>query len=203
MAFSDEVQFDEQGLVTVITVDAATRDVLMVAYMNREALERTAITCAWVYSDVQLLANILSETPFGVLRRQGEEMEDIPSHPFEQLLEWPNKFMDQSWLLAYTALWFLLRGEAYWFQVPDRSGQLVEIWPIPASRMYPIPDPKKYIRGYAYKSTHDGQPQVFPCVTERGIVDALRDADEPECLARKGVRLLAHHPLAARLCARV
>ncbi|MGQ9730705.1 MAG: phosphoribosyl-AMP cyclohydrolase [Candidatus Zipacnadales bacterium] len=44
MAFLDEVKFNEQGLVTAIAVDAVTREVLMVAYMNREALEKTVQT---------------------------------------------------------------------------------------------------------------------------------------------------------------
>jgi len=34
----DEVKFDERGLVPVITQDAHTKEVLMLAYANREAL---------------------------------------------------------------------------------------------------------------------------------------------------------------------
>ncbi|MDR3090775.1 MAG: bifunctional phosphoribosyl-AMP cyclohydrolase/phosphoribosyl-ATP diphosphatase HisIE [Clostridiales bacterium] len=36
-----ELKFDERGLLPAITQDAATLRVLMLAYMNREALERT------------------------------------------------------------------------------------------------------------------------------------------------------------------
>jgi phosphoribosyl-ATP pyrophosphohydrolase/phosphoribosyl-AMP cyclohydrolase len=38
------VRFDAQGLVAAVVQDAATRDVLMVAYMNREALSLTLTT---------------------------------------------------------------------------------------------------------------------------------------------------------------
>jgi len=38
----NEVKWDAQGLVPVIAQDAASGDVLMFAWMNREALERTA-----------------------------------------------------------------------------------------------------------------------------------------------------------------
>ena len=38
----NQVKWDEQGLVPVIAQDAATGEVLMFAWMNREALERTA-----------------------------------------------------------------------------------------------------------------------------------------------------------------
>ncbi|MDU1806837.1 MAG: phosphoribosyl-AMP cyclohydrolase, partial [Bradyrhizobium sp.] len=37
-------KFDAGGLVTCVTTDAATGDVLMVAHMNDEALRRTVAT---------------------------------------------------------------------------------------------------------------------------------------------------------------
>ncbi|MBU0751950.1 MAG: phosphoribosyl-AMP cyclohydrolase [Gammaproteobacteria bacterium] len=38
----NEVKWDEQGLIPAIAQDAATGEVLMFAWMNREALEKTA-----------------------------------------------------------------------------------------------------------------------------------------------------------------
>ena len=43
-AWLDKVKFDRQGLVPAIIQDARTRELLMVAYMNREALEKTLRT---------------------------------------------------------------------------------------------------------------------------------------------------------------
>jgi len=40
----DNIKFDEKGLVVAITQDINTRDVLMQAFMNREALEKTIET---------------------------------------------------------------------------------------------------------------------------------------------------------------
>ena len=40
----DDLRFDEQGLIPAIVQDARTGQVLMLAYMNREALERTLAT---------------------------------------------------------------------------------------------------------------------------------------------------------------
>ena len=45
----NEVKWDEQGLVPVIAQDAATGEVLMFAWMNREALEKTAATGQAIY----------------------------------------------------------------------------------------------------------------------------------------------------------
>jgi len=44
MNWLDEVKWDAAGLVTAIAQDAKTQRVLMVAWMNREALELTADT---------------------------------------------------------------------------------------------------------------------------------------------------------------
>lgn len=40
----DQVKFDAQGLITAVAQDAASQRVLMVAFMNRQALEETAQT---------------------------------------------------------------------------------------------------------------------------------------------------------------
>ena len=46
----DELKFDERGLIPAIVVDAVTRQVLTLAYMNRESLQITmekGLTCFW------------------------------------------------------------------------------------------------------------------------------------------------------------
>jgi len=37
----DELKFDEKGLIPAIAQDSSTKQVLMMAYMNRESLEKT------------------------------------------------------------------------------------------------------------------------------------------------------------------
>ncbi len=48
-AWLDVVKWDTDGLVPAIAQDAATGDILMVAWMNREALAETARTMRGVY----------------------------------------------------------------------------------------------------------------------------------------------------------
>ena len=46
----DELKFDEKGLIPAIVVDAKTKKVLTLAYMNRESLEislEKELTCFW------------------------------------------------------------------------------------------------------------------------------------------------------------
>jgi len=42
MNWLDEIKWDDKGLIPVIAQEAGTGDVLMFAWMNREALEKTA-----------------------------------------------------------------------------------------------------------------------------------------------------------------
>lgn len=53
----DAVRFDEQGLIPAIVVDASTKKVLTLAYMNRESLEismKEGKTCFWSRSRKKL-----------------------------------------------------------------------------------------------------------------------------------------------------
>lgn len=44
MKIPEEIKFDEKGLVAAVVQEAATGEILMVGYMNREALEQTLET---------------------------------------------------------------------------------------------------------------------------------------------------------------
>ncbi|MFJ7668212.1 bifunctional phosphoribosyl-AMP cyclohydrolase/phosphoribosyl-ATP diphosphatase HisIE [Lysinibacillus sp. NPDC097195] len=47
----DNIKFDDKGLVTAVVQDANTKEVLTVAYMNKESLAKTIATCeTWFYS---------------------------------------------------------------------------------------------------------------------------------------------------------
>ena len=53
----DQLKFDEKGLIPAVVVDAITKKVLTVAYMNRESLELSiekGLTCFWSRSRNEL-----------------------------------------------------------------------------------------------------------------------------------------------------
>ena len=50
MEILDQLKFDEKGLITAVVQDINTNQVLMVAYMNREAVKKTIVgnlACFW------------------------------------------------------------------------------------------------------------------------------------------------------------
>ncbi len=49
MDWLDQIKWDAQGLVPVIAQEQGSKDVLMFAWMNREALQKTAELCRAVY----------------------------------------------------------------------------------------------------------------------------------------------------------
>ena len=53
----EELKFDENGLIPAIVVDAVSKDVLMMAYMNKESLQismEKELTCFWSRSRQEL-----------------------------------------------------------------------------------------------------------------------------------------------------
>ena len=53
----DELKFDEKGLIPAIVVDAQSKDVLTLAYMNKESLSISMTegrTCFWSRSRQEL-----------------------------------------------------------------------------------------------------------------------------------------------------
>jgi phosphoribosyl-AMP cyclohydrolase len=67
MSWLDDVKWDANGLVPAIAQEVATGDVLMLAFMNREALARTAVLGVAVYG----------RRSRGRLWRKGEESGNV------------------------------------------------------------------------------------------------------------------------------
>src|SRR3990167_9812870 len=81
-------------------------------YGNQSDLYRKL---SWVVSACDNVANVAAPTKFSVNRKIGEELKDIPNHPFENLLEKPNPLDSRSELLKATIIMKMLNGNAYWW----------------------------------------------------------------------------------------
>jgi HK97 family phage portal protein len=126
---------------------------------SNEEREKLALTSSWVYSDIREITSLATSSDLGVYEVDGEGLTAVDNHEFEQIMVQPNERMDGEWMQQYTLMWWLLRGEAYWWKILDKSGQLSQLWPVPSTRMEPIPDKKAYISGFWYKPKH-GQPPI-------------------------------------------
>jgi HK97 family phage portal protein len=92
-----------------------------------------------------------------VQQEEGEELSDIPSHPFEVLLRRPNPLMSRFELIESTLSYYSLTGNAYWWlsKANENAGP-DEIFVIPPHQIRPVPDGRSFIRGYMYV-VEDGQ----------------------------------------------
>jgi HK97 family phage portal protein len=124
---------------------------------------KLAITSAWVYSGVKLIADRIASADARptVKKRVGEELRDLPGHDFDALLARPNSLMTTEFILRYTTFWAYLTGNAYIFVSTPAPGQgkPEELWPLPANKVKPLPSSMRVSRltgqpciDYAYKA---------------------------------------------------
>ena len=100
---------------------------------------------------VNILGNDIGTSKLNIKRMVGEDVRDIPNHPFELLLRNPNPIDSGIELMQNTTSSYLLNGNAiWWLNKADVNSQVDEIWPIPFSMITPIPDKQMYISHYEY-----------------------------------------------------
>jgi HK97 family phage portal protein len=119
-----------------------------------EAQSRLYIKLTWIQTAISAVVDLAAPTPLRVKERVGERLVDIDNHPFEKLIEKPNPFFSRFDLIAHTLSDYSLTGNAYWHVIryPDNeNGEPIEIWPVPAYRIQPVPDKVMGISYYSYK----------------------------------------------------
>lgn len=79
-----------------------------------------------------------------------DDVEEILDHPFLDLMQNVNGFMNRFDCFELTQLFLELTGNSYWYLVKGPLGVPVELWILPPQYMRVIPDPKQFIKGYMY-----------------------------------------------------
>lgn len=128
-------------------------------------LQKLAVTNPWVYSSINIIGREIALGTMGVERRStkdGEKWIAENNHAFERIVEGkPNQYMGQFFTWLYQMMWLFIQGEAYWMLVPNRMGELTELYPLPANRIVPVPDPsgERLYSYFAYSPITGAQPR--------------------------------------------
>jgi hypothetical protein len=120
----------------------------------------------WAFSNARILAHIVAEGELKVQVRNTEsreKWEEVDAHPFELILEGrPNPWMSQYYVWLYQVIWYLMKGEAYWMIVRNDLGEVLEMYPLPASRVLPIPgEGDEMYAGFAYTPIVGATPKLL------------------------------------------
>lgn len=126
-------------------------------------IQKLALTNPWVYANISLISRRVA---LGRLMTERQDTKGVwtedPTHDFTKIFEErPNPYMGQMFIWMYQLFWFLLRGECYWMQVPDKGGTLTQVYPLPANRMEPIPSTTALFSGFWYWPTATGKREFM------------------------------------------
>jgi HK97 family phage portal protein len=102
---------------------------------------------SWVHLAVSLVATTCAAVDFTIKKDQ----DDVPDHPFLELLRHPNPMQSRLEFLESTFAFRALTGNAYWWL--NKSSEAAapdELWIIPPNQIEPVPDGKLYLKGYLY-----------------------------------------------------
>ncbi len=135
------------------------------ANYTQNELYKLAITNYPIYRNVMLLSKLIAGGR--IMTQERDESEDegwkeIRDHDFTLKIDYrPNPFMSQSLIWMYQVTWLLLSGEAYWLIFKNQMGEIAEIYPLPANRVKPIPDPVTGIKVFAYTPLDGRYPTLI------------------------------------------
>lgn len=136
------------------------RDALKQSH-NDMSIARTAMSSYLVYRSINAIAQEFSASVLQVVKRNGEQDEEIVNHPYEVRWEAPNPYMGRAFVMQYWMYQLLLTGEAYLYVIPGNGG-VKEIWPVPSWYIAPRPASQEFIDGYLWQPDPNKTPMNIP-----------------------------------------
>lgn len=105
----------------------------------------------WIATAIDFVANAAAVLSINVKQREGEDLTDIPNHPFEVKLQKPNPLQTEFEFKRDYFSYLRLNGNAYVYLNRKRPEDIPsEYWIIPSHFCTPVPDGNSYLKGYKY-----------------------------------------------------
>lgn len=129
--------------------------------ISKEEKQEKATASIYFYANMRVLSQKVGSAQLFVKERHGEHTDHIYDHPFEKVFRRPNDLFARSDLMEHSMWWLGLNGNCYWWlTVYDK--ELVEIWPLPADEIEPVPDKNLIIKGYSWQPQSGQRPEFIP-----------------------------------------
>lgn len=114
-----------------------------------------------VMSVIGLRARLMSGLRLEVFRGTGTTRKRVEFGSAYDLLRHVNPFWTPRRLFRMDELSMGIWGQSFWAVEKDEFGVPRELWWMKPSRVVPVPDRKKYLRGFLYKPANGGEPIPF------------------------------------------
>lgn len=116
-----------------------------------------------VYSCATLRADLLASLPLKLYKGAGDNRAEVTRGALYELMQKVNPFWTFARMMRMSELSLSLWGKCFWFleRGPSGKGPVKEIWWGRPDRVSVFPDPKEYIKGFAYKPKDGGAPMPY------------------------------------------
>ena len=104
----------------------------------------------WAYACVDKIASNFASIEYKAYRQDAKtgKWTEFTKHPLTPLLNRPNPYMSGYDLRALTAMSLELTGNCFWGLERDKSGNVVEIWPLPTHAVKVVTSPTAFVDHY-------------------------------------------------------
>lgn len=120
---------------------------------DQEKYGEYVVTSNEIHSAVSLRARQMAGLQLNLFRgRDANRVATKPDHPAVKLLDYVNPFWSAERLNRMDEMCMGIWGESYWAVEKDPFGTPTEIWWLKPTRVKPVDDRDKYLKGYIYTS---------------------------------------------------
>lgn len=117
----------------------------------------------WVFDCVTKIAQEFAAINLKLFKMDSDgDIEEMPTHPSLDLIDRVNKFTTFYDLKELTVSYLELTGNAYWWLLRNKAGDIIEIYPwLRPDRMVAVPSVEDFIKEYRYNLFGQQNPVIF------------------------------------------
>ena len=156
--FVSQIQANKHWVYTCVSKNsAAVASTVLRLYVSRPSSSKTLVRTRSISPETRSWL----ETNQGLRPwlNKGFQIEEVEEHPFLDLMQNVNPFMNKFSLMEASQGFLELTGNAYWYVYTDGLGVPVELWILPSQFVRIVGSRETFISGYLYR--HGSEEVLF------------------------------------------